>query len=719
MHEDDIVALAQHEGFEVVREDSLIRIHKTLAERDMARTADKDEYRAEVRIDAEAKTIHFSERLREASKGLLAGDTEFSSGFGFRMHTEKVVGSRRDEHVVQGNTLEGESLSYSFTMGDFRKKVEALAKERGYMFKTHVLPLSVRGGSSSRTASIVFGALRWFVLMLGALLAVGGEVGAGTALIVAAAFLFPRTWDRVQPKLPRMVQRKWVLVGCCVVASVILLGGSDAKATYTKSVVDGGDDPYKVAAVAKDMAELIHAYEVTQIRTAAAFQVAYGSMTIDEYRTMLDEIIVGWQQVDKEAGDLADHQSSLPQEIAVPARTSLLDAVIPHAFAQNPQDMLDELGNPNAEGMVKQGSVYSNFELRQATEQRVAEKMEQEQYDAVTAVKNQLPSAKMLQLVQDHMQVTAQEALRIIHKHEKEIGAAWNNESEYYKRMADGASVLETGSKALLMVGGTVVAGGTVAGATLAKTAFVGATVFVGGVDAALDVQDTALTVYGGDEKMLKYVQQTKQDLYPIILLNNVVQVPTSVQAFVEGGFGTLFGIGKDVYDGKIHVDLSAKEITYYEQPVSTTVSTPQGEIEFINEYLPASITMKNPLLEAKKKNITIDPSSPEYYLKKLQDDPVYQKALREKAADDAKKTAESAQKPTESAPKTAPEASVSTTQKSSVEQTPAQAPAKAKANQKVEGCGACFDAGLECACGSSACRCCTPGDSTCDAFDL
>lgn len=51
------------------------------------------------------------------------------------------------------------------------------------------------------------------------------------------------------------------------------------------------------------------------------------------------------------------------------------------------------------------------------------------------------------------------------------------------------------------------------------------------------------------------------------------------------------------------------------------------------------------------------------------------------------------------------------------VEEKPA-APA-VKAGGVVGSCGECRQSGLDCACGKAACRCCTPGDSNCNAFDL
>jgi len=54
------------------------------------------------------------------------------------------------------------------------------------------------------------------------------------------------------------------------------------------------------------------------------------------------------------------------------------------------------------------------------------------------------------------------------------------------------------------------------------------------------------------------------------------------------------------------------------------------------------------------------------------------------------------------------------------VEEKPA-APAKptVKAGGVAGSCDECFQSGLECACGKAACRCCAPGDSNCNAYDL
>jgi hypothetical protein len=54
------------------------------------------------------------------------------------------------------------------------------------------------------------------------------------------------------------------------------------------------------------------------------------------------------------------------------------------------------------------------------------------------------------------------------------------------------------------------------------------------------------------------------------------------------------------------------------------------------------------------------------------------------------------------------------------VEQTPAPPPKPAtKAGSVVGTCAECAQSGLECACGKAACRCCAPGDSSCNAYDL
>lgn len=47
----------------------------------------------------------------------------------------------------------------------------------------------------------------------------------------------------------------------------------------------------------------------------------------------------------------------------------------------------------------------------------------------------------------------------------------------------------------------------------------------------------------------------------------------------------------------------------------------------------------------------------------------------------------------------------------------PARSPGKAPG--QIGTCSECFESGLECSCGREACRCCSPGDSSCNAFDL
>lgn len=51
----------------------------------------------------------------------------------------------------------------------------------------------------------------------------------------------------------------------------------------------------------------------------------------------------------------------------------------------------------------------------------------------------------------------------------------------------------------------------------------------------------------------------------------------------------------------------------------------------------------------------------------------------------------------------------------------PAAAPVKpaAKPGAVAGSCTECWQSGLDCSCGKAACRCCTPGDSNCNAFDL
>lgn len=52
-------------------------------------------------------------------------------------------------------------------------------------------------------------------------------------------------------------------------------------------------------------------------------------------------------------------------------------------------------------------------------------------------------------------------------------------------------------------------------------------------------------------------------------------------------------------------------------------------------------------------------------------------------------------------------------------EEKPAAPSAPAVKAGDVGNCGDCAKAGLDCACGRAACRCCARGDSGCNAYDL
>jgi len=60
------------------------------------------------------------------------------------------------------------------------------------------------------------------------------------------------------------------------------------------------------------------------------------------------------------------------------------------------------------------------------------------------------------------------------------------------------------------------------------------------------------------------------------------------------------------------------------------------------------------------------------------------------------------------------PQPQQQTTETKQVEEKPA-----VKAGGVVGSCGECIQSGLDCACGRAACRCCAPGDSNCNAYDL
>jgi hypothetical protein len=100
----------------------------TVAERKTFLSKQKLIYEAKFRIDENAKSIKFTEMLRESSTGMQAG-TEF------KVESYKIgKGGQREGSIEQQAELFGKKYNYDFDFKVIRARMESLASENGYDF---------------------------------------------------------------------------------------------------------------------------------------------------------------------------------------------------------------------------------------------------------------------------------------------------------------------------------------------------------------------------------------------------------------------------------------------------------------------------------------------------------------------------------------------------------------------------------------------------------
>ncbi len=138
---DDIKTIAAASGGEVTDRKGAYSLRITVAERKSFLSKTKLEYIASFRIDDAAKTIHFSEMLKEAGSGLSSGSGDMSPGFGFKTETYKTGGGPREGSINEQSDLFGKKYSYSFDFQTIRPKIEGQATSAGYTFEYQIRPV--------------------------------------------------------------------------------------------------------------------------------------------------------------------------------------------------------------------------------------------------------------------------------------------------------------------------------------------------------------------------------------------------------------------------------------------------------------------------------------------------------------------------------------------------------------------------------------------------
>jgi hypothetical protein len=117
----------------------------TIAERKAFLSKKKLTYSAKIKVDEEAKTVHFSEMLIEAGSGFTSGGNDFdggmSTGFGFKKESYNTMSGAREGTIEEQSNLFGKNFDYKFDYKKIRTDIESIAKKTDYKFEYQILPL--------------------------------------------------------------------------------------------------------------------------------------------------------------------------------------------------------------------------------------------------------------------------------------------------------------------------------------------------------------------------------------------------------------------------------------------------------------------------------------------------------------------------------------------------------------------------------------------------
>jgi hypothetical protein len=115
----------------------------TIAERKAFLSKKKLTYSSKLRIDDQARTIHYSELLTESGSGI-SSDSGFdsgSTGFGFKTESYNTFGKARQGTIEEQSVLFGKDYSYQFDFSQARIKIQEIAARNNYVFEYQILPV--------------------------------------------------------------------------------------------------------------------------------------------------------------------------------------------------------------------------------------------------------------------------------------------------------------------------------------------------------------------------------------------------------------------------------------------------------------------------------------------------------------------------------------------------------------------------------------------------
>ncbi len=121
----DLLTHLAAQGGEVAPRGHVLHYTRTLAERKTLLGTKKLVYKAQLRVDEQARTVIFSETLVEKGFGV-------DAGVGGKVEVVRTRGGPRSGRVEEQALLLGKKYSYQFDFASFRKGLAALVQAHGY-----------------------------------------------------------------------------------------------------------------------------------------------------------------------------------------------------------------------------------------------------------------------------------------------------------------------------------------------------------------------------------------------------------------------------------------------------------------------------------------------------------------------------------------------------------------------------------------------------------
>lgn len=131
---DDVKAVFASIGAELHEKKGVYSFEKIIAERKSFLSRKKLVYSGKIKIDETGREIKFTEMLKESGFGLSSGDSDSSTGFGFKKESYNTLSGSREGTIEEQSSLFGKDYKYSFDYGALRKQLEQKAKANGYTF---------------------------------------------------------------------------------------------------------------------------------------------------------------------------------------------------------------------------------------------------------------------------------------------------------------------------------------------------------------------------------------------------------------------------------------------------------------------------------------------------------------------------------------------------------------------------------------------------------